>query len=215
MMYDNNIIQNKDLQEGSRIALDNARKLSNAMNCLYDANLYESGIVLGTLALEEIGKSHYLFKNYMDDNTVKKSDKIFCNHNSKLNALIDYYKNNDNNNAVKQLKDDLILYKTIRFQLLYADWSTNKKQWCKLTVNKFMISYVKHIVQVLITDFITYLGGDADLTTAHHSDILKLLDEQQIFLKCQQCGVIIKKTNEIISGCKCDKKWWGAYWVKN
>ena len=213
MVHGDHIIPNKDLQEGSRIALDNARKLSVAMNYLYNAKLYESGIVLGTLALEEIGKSHYLFKNYMADNDVKKSDKIFCDHNSKLNALIDYYKNNDNNRTVEQLKHDLILYKTIRFQLLYADWSMNKKQWCKLTVNKYMISYVKHIVQVLITDFIKYLGGDADLTTAHHSDILQLLYKQQIFLKCQQCGFIIKTPNEIIPSCKCDKKWWGAYWV--
>ena len=215
MTCDDDIIPNKDLQEGSRIALDNARKLSDAMDCLYNAKLYESGIVLGTLALEEIGKSHYLLKNYVDKNTVKKNDKIFRDHDFKLNALIDYYKNNDNNSTVEELKHDLVLFRTIRFQLLYADWDTPEKQWIKLTVNKFMISYVKHIVQVLIKDFIKYLGGDADLTTAHYSDILKLLDEQQIFLKCQQCKFIIKKPEEIIPGCKCGKKWWKAYWIKH
>ena len=215
MTYDDDIIPNKDLQEGSRIALDNARKLSDAMDCLYNAKLYESGIVLGTLALEEIGKSHYLLKNYVDKNTVKKNDKIFRDHDFKLNALLDYYKNNDNNGTVEKLKHDLVLYRTIRFQLLYADWDTTEKQWIKLTVNKFMISYVKHIVQVLIKDFIKYLGGDADLTTAHYSDILKLLDEQQIFLKCQQCKFIIKRPEEITLGCKFGKKWWNAYWIKH
>ena len=64
MKNSDEVIPYENLKNGSIIALDNARKLANSMNQLYDAELYESATILGTLAIEEYGKYLHLRKKH-------------------------------------------------------------------------------------------------------------------------------------------------------
>ena len=145
MIHDDKYIPKNDLNNGSGIALDNSRKFSQSMKYLYDGKFYESGTIIGTLALEEFGKYLYLLKQYNNDGLITHKDKIFHDHNAKLDALVEDYRGVANQNDLRTVKNDLRTLKNLRFRLLYAEWDNVQKKWLEPSLDHNVIKYMNNI----------------------------------------------------------------------
>ena len=213
MIHDDKYIPKNDLNNGSGIALDNSRKFSQSMKYLYDGKFYESGTIIGTLALEEFGKYLYLLKQYNNDGLITHKDKIFHDHNAKLDALVEDYRGVANQNDLRTVKNDLRTLKNLRFQLLYAEWDNVQKKWLEPSLDHNVIKYMNNIIDKVIIKHIQSYGSDPELATAGYPKLMKLMSENKIYVECRICEMVMDTHSKILSGCKCKKvKSWTTHW---
>lgn len=155
MKNSDEVIPYENLKNGSIIALDNARKLANSMNQLYDAELYESATILGTLAIEEYGKYLHLRKKHNERQSISTNDDIFHKHDKKIKAIINYYNDNKNKTDIEKFRNTLKILNGIRFNLLYANWDRDANKWIKeIQMNRRTVKRIKDIIKKLISNHI-------------------------------------------------------------
>ena len=205
MVHHNKMISYEDLMIGAHIALNNAKKFSNSMNKLYDAKFYESGTILGTYALEEYGKYRFLLKKFNDQKSIAYDDSIFHDHKTKINAIINHYKDTANKKDIESIREVLKKFINIRFQLLYSNWDVTSKKWSKnKIINDDQALILKNLVQKLILDHIISFGGDPNVSTLRPRHLIQLLSNGKIYIKCEKCLQYIRTHNECLKGCKCN-----------
>ena len=210
MTHHNKMIPYEDLMIGSGIALNNAKKFSDGMNKLYDAKFYESGTILGTYALEEYGKYRFLLKKFNEQKSISYDDDIFQSHRTKINAIINYFKDTANEKDIEDMRKYLKKLIDIRFQLLYSNWNSVSKKWFKNTIiDDEWALILKYLVQKFILDHIVSFGGNPNLSTLSPKRLMQLLSNEKIYIKCEKCLQCIRTHDERRRGCKCDDQ---SYW---
>ena len=213
MAHHNKMISYKDLMIGAGIALNNAKKFSNGMNKLYDAKFYESGTILGTYALEEYGKYRFLLEKFNEQKSISYDNSIFKDHKTKINAIINYFKDTADEKDIEFMRKDLKKLIDIRFQLLYSNWDATSKKWFKNTIiYDGRVLILKNLVQKLILDHIISFGGDPNLSTLRPRRLMQLLSNGKIYIKCEKCLQYIRTHDERRRGCKCnDQSAWKTF----
>ena len=213
MSHDDKYIPKNELNAGSGVALDNSRKFAQSMKYLYDGKFYESGTIIGTLALEEFGKYLYLLKHYNNNGLITHNDKIFHDHDAKFDALVEDYKDMPNQNDLIKVKNDLKTLKKLRFQLLYAKWDNAQKKWIEPSLDHNVIKYMNNIIDKVIIKHIESYGSDPELATARYSKLMELMSKNKIYVKCRICKMVMNTNPKIVSGCKCKKiESWTTHW---
>jgi len=205
------IIPEKEVLDGSKLALKNADELYKSAKILLDNQRFVHALSIATLALEEFGK-HCILKEH--DMSKKKIDSKFWHntiksHEKKLNAIPNHLELFTSEPTEKKVKKELERYRKYLLKLskmklehLYVDWDSINKKWALVSNSKSIEAKAKFAVETAnwtIEKYLEDLSWDRELLFMPYRDIISLFKNKKIHAFCNTCSIVMLDRNELLS----------------
>lgn len=205
------IIPEKEVLDGSKLALKNADELYKSAKTLLDNKRFVHALSIATLALEEFGK-HCIFKEHAMSKS-KIDSKFWDNtikiHEKKLNAIPNHLELYTSQSSEKTVKKELQRYRKYLLKLtrmklehLYVDWDSINKKWALVTNSESIKDKAKFAVETAhwtIEKYIEDVQWDRELLFMLHKDMISLFRNKKIHAFCNVCSIVMIATNELLS----------------
>ena len=204
------IIPEKEVLDGSKLALKNADELYKSAKILLDNQRFVHALSIATLALEEFGKHCILAEHAMSETKIDSKfwHNTIKNHEKKLNAIpnhLELYPFPSSEEAKKELqryRKYLLKLSKMKLEHLYVDWDSINKKWALVTNSKSIEDKAKFAVETshwTIEKYLEDMHWDRELLFISHKDMISLFKNKKIHAFCNVCSIVMLDNVELLS----------------
>ncbi len=209
MAKKNWVIPEKEILDGSKLALKNADELYKSAKILFDNKRYVHALSIATLALEEFGK-HCILKEHAMSSTKIDSKFWFdtiTKHDKKLHAIPDHlglYQNSTEHQKkeLQRYRKYLLKLNKMKLEHLYLDWDDINKKWSLIVNSKSIEEKAKFAVETAhwtIEKYIEDVSWDRELLFMPNKEIISNFKNKKIHAFCGTCSNVMLNTSELQS----------------
>ena len=203
------IIPEKEVLDGSKLALKNADELYKSAKILLDNQRFVHALSVATLALEEFGKHCILVEHAMSK--TKIDSKFWYNtikiHEKKLNAIPNHLEQfpSPSEKAKKDLqryRKYLLKLSKMKLEHLYVDWDSINKKWVLVTNSKSIEDKAKFAVETAhwtIEKYLEDMQWDRELLFMSSKDVISLIKKKKIHAFCNVCSIVMLDNIELLT----------------